>query len=234
MAKRPRGEQVWDVSGRRDQPAPRSYLHSSAAQYRRVWERVSGPQCTAPTCSPGQRVPAARVKSRREVIAGTRVNDASEAERARLAEPADDGHRQPARPGARPRLARARRSPSAWSTPPLSPYRMRSADATYIRTGAFRPIMPEQVKYTDDRSANREVMMLSHCVEEDHDDGGAAAMLAAAMVVVVAEPVVAESPELRVGISTTGNVSASVTLAGPSPAASQSSIGVAAGSDSNT
>ena len=52
MASRPRGEQVWDVSGRRDGPAPRSYSRRSATGSGCRWGRVSGPIRTAPTCSP--------------------------------------------------------------------------------------------------------------------------------------------------------------------------------------
>lgn len=53
--RRPCGEQVWDVSGHRDRPAPRSYLRSSATESERHWGRVSGPRHTAPTCSPLRR-----------------------------------------------------------------------------------------------------------------------------------------------------------------------------------
>jgi excisionase family DNA binding protein len=52
MARRPLGEQVWDVSGHRDRPAPRPYLRRSATPSRCPRGRVSDPQRTAPTCSP--------------------------------------------------------------------------------------------------------------------------------------------------------------------------------------
>jgi hypothetical protein len=52
MARRPRGEQCWDVSGPRDQPAPRSRLCSSAIESCCTRVRVSEPPSGAPTCSP--------------------------------------------------------------------------------------------------------------------------------------------------------------------------------------
>jgi hypothetical protein len=60
MASRPRGEQVWDVSGHRDQPAPRPPLRSSATGSGCRWGRISGPPRTAPTCSPSTRPGQAR------------------------------------------------------------------------------------------------------------------------------------------------------------------------------
>ena len=58
MARRPRGEQFWDVSGHRDHPAPRSYSRSSATGSGCRWNRVSGlhvrHQPAPPSTRPGQ------------------------------------------------------------------------------------------------------------------------------------------------------------------------------------
>jgi hypothetical protein len=54
MARRPLREQFWDVSGHRDQPAPRPRFRSSDAGFSCVWVRASPPQRghqPAPLCS---------------------------------------------------------------------------------------------------------------------------------------------------------------------------------------
>jgi hypothetical protein len=72
MARRPCGEQCWDVSGRRDSPAPRLRWRSSPAGSCRHWVRVSASAPGIPTCSPPKldlgrrRARAARGRPRRQ------------------------------------------------------------------------------------------------------------------------------------------------------------------------
>jgi hypothetical protein len=73
MARRPRGEQSWDVSGPRDPPAPRPRLPSSSFDSSRVWVRVSEPRRGhepaphAPRASSSQGSPAGGLPARRPV-----------------------------------------------------------------------------------------------------------------------------------------------------------------------